>query len=81
MNLRGHQLPASDFHHHKSTSCVMPEGFFLEPIPRGTEELKSIIPRAYKHEPIKNGLSVTVKGTVGSQTSGIMDIKDCEVVK
>jgi TM2 domain-containing membrane protein YozV len=30
---------------------------------------------------VKNGQSVTVKGTVGSQTFGIIDLNDCSVVK
>ncbi len=31
--------------------------------------------------PLKNGQTVTVKGTVGSQTIGVIDLKNCEVVK
>ena len=30
---------------------------------------------------LKNGESVTVKGTIGKQTIGIIDMTDCEVVK
>lgn len=30
---------------------------------------------------LKNGQSVTVKGIVGSQTIGVIDVSDCEVVK
>lgn len=30
---------------------------------------------------LKNGESVTVKGTIGKQTIGVIDMTDCEVVK
>lgn len=30
---------------------------------------------------LKNGQSVTVRGTVGSQTIGVIDVSDCEVLK
>lgn len=30
---------------------------------------------------VKNGEVVSVKGTVGSQTIGVIDVKDCEIVK
>ena len=30
---------------------------------------------------LKNGQTVTVRGTVGSQTIGVIDVDDCEVVK
>lgn len=31
--------------------------------------------------PLKNGQTVTVKGTVGGQTIGVIDLKDCSVVQ
>lgn len=31
--------------------------------------------------PLKNGKTVTVRGVVGTQTIGVIDIKDCEVVQ
>jgi len=30
---------------------------------------------------IKNGQTVSVKGTVGKQTMGVIDLKDCEIIK
>lgn len=30
---------------------------------------------------LKNGESVTVKGTIGKQTIGVVDMSDCEVIK
>lgn len=31
--------------------------------------------------PLKNGQMVTVKGTVGGQTIGVIDVSDCQVVQ